>query len=36
MLEIIAAFSARLWRSRIHKNKQVLNALKAADEVGGS
>ncbi len=37
VLEIITVFSARLYGSRSHKNKQVLDALKkAADEVGGS
>jgi predicted site-specific integrase-resolvase len=37
VLEIITVFSARLYGSRSHKNKQVLDALKkAADEVAGS
>ncbi len=35
--EIITVFSARLYGSRSHKNKDVLDALKkAASEVGGS
>ena len=37
VLEIITVFSARLYGSRNHKNKQVLDALKAAtNEVTGS
>ena len=37
VLEIITVFSARLYGSRSHKNKQVLDALKAAaHEVTGS
>ena len=37
VLEIITVFSARLYGSRSHKNKQVLDALKAAtNEVTGS
>jgi len=37
VLEIITVFSARLYGSRSHKNKQVLDALKAAaNAVGGS
>ena len=37
VLEIITVFSARLYGSRSHNNRQVLEALKkAADEVGGS
>ncbi len=37
VLEIITVFSARLYGSRSRKNKQVLDALKAAaDEVAGS
>ena len=36
MLEIVTVFSARLYGSRSHKNKRVLDALKkAASEVGG-
>ena len=36
-LEIITVFSARLYGSRSRKNKQVLDALKAAaNEVAGS
>ncbi len=37
VLEIITVFSARLYGSRSHKNKQVLDALKAAaSEVAGT
>ncbi len=37
VLEIITVFSARLYGSRSHKNKEVLDALKkAANEVGAS
>ena len=37
VLEMITVFSARLYGSRSHKNKQVLDALKAAaNEVTGS
>ena len=37
VLEIVTVFSARLYGSRSHKNKDVLDALKkAASEVGGS
>ena len=37
VLEMITVFSARLYGSRSHKNKQVLDALKAAaNEVAGS
>ena len=37
VLDIITVFSARLYGSRSHKNKQVLDALKkAANGVGGS
>ncbi len=34
MLEIVAVFSARLYGSRSHKHKEVLDALKKA--AGGS
>ena len=37
VLEMITVFSARLYGSRSHKDKQVLDALKAAaNEVAGS
>ena len=37
VLEMITVFSARLYGSRSHKNKQVLDALKAAaDQVAGT
>ena len=37
VLEIITVFSARLYGSRSHKNKTMVEALKAAaDEVAGS